>query len=441
MRKLLHIALLAALGVAGTACRDAEAVADDPLAVEGERILVDYLKVDTTNPPGNETRGASLLYSVFQREGIEAQLVGDDPNRRALYARLRSSTTAPALLLLNHIDVVPADAAEWTLPPFSGAKSGGYIWGRGALDAKALAVAQMMAMIALKREGAKLSRDVVFLAVPDEESGGLRGAKAILERYPQLFAGVGYVLNEGGANKTVVDRVTLWGIEVDQKVPLWVEVSTRGAGGHAAIPPAQPTAIQKLSALIRDLEAMPMEESPAALERRKPGGTAATPPRVDALLERDTLVVTAIRAGNSVNSLPSHASALVDCRLIPGKSSAPLLARIREVVGDRGTVNVLVAGEPAPPSPIDTPLYAVLRRELARAEKGSRVAPIVSPGTTDSRFFRARGVTAYGFSPFKLNFYDYGSIHGADEKIRISYFREGVRVMRDVVSSFAAARE
>lgn len=430
-----HLALLLSTLLLLVACRKVEAVAEDPMDAEAEHALVEYLKIDTSNPPGNETRGATLLHAAFKREGIEAQLVGADPQRQGVYARLRSGSEGKALLLLSHIDVVPVVPSEWTTPPFSGSRSGGYIWGRGALDSKSLAIAQMMSMFALKRRQAKLTRDVIFLSVPDEEAGGLRGAKAILDSYPHLFSDVGFVLNEGGANKTVVDKVTVWGIEIDQKVPLWVEVSTRGAGGHASIPPSQPTSIQKLIGIIRDLESLPMAQAPTPIAAS--ASARSDDAGADAVLARDTLVVTTLRAGTTVNSLAPHASALIDCRLAPGKSSAALLARIREVVGDRGTVNVLVAGEPAPPTSTATPLFEILKRELPRAEKGSQVKPIVSPGTTDSRFFRARGITAYGFSPFKLNFYDYGTIHGVDEKIKIRFFREGVRLMRSIVEKFA----
>jgi acetylornithine deacetylase/succinyl-diaminopimelate desuccinylase-like protein len=437
MRTAASICLLLLLA----ACRGADAVEEDPLDAQAERMLVDYLKIDTTNPPGNETRGSEFLLAEFKREGIEAQLVGSNPNRRGVYARLSSGSKEKALLLMNHIDVVPAIASDWTMPPFSGAKAGGYIWGRGALDTKSLAVAQMISMIALKRRQTPLRRDIIFLAVPDEEGGGLRGAKTILEENPALFENVGFLLNEGGGNKTVVDRVTWWGIEIDQKVPLWLEVSTQSSGGHASMVSGEQTAITKLLAVLRDLESLPMAAADAASARRfadAAGGATVDGGPEAAWVGRDTLVVTALRAGTSVNSLPARATALLDCRLVHGRSPAPLLAKIRETVGDRGTVNVLLGSDPPPPSSTDTALYRTLSAVLSKAERGSKVSPIITTGTTDSRFFRARGITAYGFSPFKVNYYDYGTIHGVDEKVRVSFFREGTHVMRSVLESFCA---
>ncbi len=162
------------------------------------------------------------------KNGIAAQLVGDDPKRQGVYARLVSGSKEPALLLLSHIDVVPADPSVWTQPPFSGARSGGYIWGRGALDTKCLTIGELMAMLELKRRNASLRRDIVFLATPDEELAGINGTKKLLDQHPQLFENVGFVLNEGGTNETAVDKVLFWGIEVQQKVPLWVRITTEG---------------------------------------------------------------------------------------------------------------------------------------------------------------------------------------------------------------------
>jgi acetylornithine deacetylase/succinyl-diaminopimelate desuccinylase-like protein len=443
-------------------CRNAEGVARDPVEREAEEAFVAYLRIDTTNPPGNETTGATYLRDLLAKDGVEAKLVGDDPKRQAVYARLQSdaATSEKALLLLSHIDVVPADPALWRNPPFSGKREGGYIWGRGALDIKSLTIAQLMAVVDLKRRGAKLRRDVVFLAVPDEELGGVRGAKKLLEQHPELFEGVGFVLNEGGSNETAVDKVMFWGIEVQQKVPLWLRITSEAAGGHGAAASAHGGATAKL---VHALSAVDAIETPyrladvvartsaiSAAVRKDGGGQRLRalrepldvahiekdlPPGYRALL-RDTITITRLSAGSAVNVVPSRAVAEIDIRLLPGSDRDAMLARVREAVGQNGTVDVILAGEPAPESPASGELYDALSRVFRASAPGSTVGPLVSPGTTDSRYFRARGIVAYGIAPFKVNYYDADGVHGNDEKIRTRFFSEGVGVMRKIVREF-----
>ncbi|MFZ2490877.1 MAG: M20/M25/M40 family metallo-hydrolase [Thermoanaerobaculia bacterium] len=458
----LLVVLLAML--AGAGCRRAEGVAQDPIDREAEAAFVQYLRLDTTNPPGNETRGAKFLQQLFAKEGIAVRLVGSDPNRQAVCARLESPAVGGALLLLSHIDVVPSDPAAWTKPPFSGDRSGGYIWGRGALDVKSLTIAHALSLIELKRKGTALGRDIVFLAVPDEELGGLRGTKALLESNPELFEGVEFVLNEGGTAETVVDKVVFWGIEVDQKIPLWLRVSASGIGGHGASPSEGGGAPAKL---VRALAGIDRIETPYRLVptvrdsleamrrvRRDPGASrlrAITEPldpsRVDAELTpgyrsllRDTIAITRISAGTSVNVIPQGATADIDIRLLPGTDPASMLNTVRQAAGEGAEIDVLLIGAPAPPSPSDTELFSVLERSMKAAEPGSTVAPLVGSGTTDSRFFRARGITAYGVAPFKVNYYDADGVHGSDERIRSRFFSQGVRLMKTIVRDFCAAK-
>lgn len=464
-RRGAALALVAFAFLAPLHCRKADAVSRDPMAAEAEEALVGYIRIDTTNPPGNETAGARYLAQLFAKEGIETRLLGDDPRRQGLYARLRAdrgAATEKALLLLSHIDVVPAVPTDWTNPPFSGLRSGGYIWGRGSLDMKSLAIAELMAMADLKRRGAKLRRDVIFLAAPDEELGGLRGTHALLERYPELFRDVGFVLNEGGSNDAAVDRVLYWAIEVQQKVPLWLRVSTDGMGGHGAGPPTDGGTAAKL---VRALAAVEKLETPyhlapdvarmfasagkakgrtqgaAMLAVREPLDVTRVERELSPgyrILLRDTITITRIAAGNTVNVIPSRASADLDIRLLPDSSADAMLQRIEGAVGKEGKVEVLLRAAATPASSPDTELYRVLSRVMREAEPGSAVAPVVGAGTTDSRFFRARGVVAYGISPFKVNYYDADSVHGNDERIRARFFTEGVQLMRKIVREFCA---
>lgn len=441
-------------------CRKASATSEQPPETEAQDLLVQYLRIDTTNPPGNETAGARFLQLALKKEGIDAVLVGSDPARQGVYARLKSGSPAPALLLLHHIDVVPANATSWSVPPFSGQRSGGYIWGRGALDIKSLGIAELMAVLDLKRKAAVLNRDVIFLASGDEERGGEAGVQSLLKANPALFQNVGFVLNEGGANETIVDRVSFWGIEVDEKVPLWVKITTRGMAGHSALPPDDGGAIGNLLGSIQKVMEIPrpyhvtpsVRQYFAALSRAKPGekgklladiDAALQSPRFESVLPssyrsllRDTVAVTEVHGGDSTNSLPSSAWASLDFRLLPDTPVEATIAAIKQRLRPHTELEILLRSDPAPASRQDSALYGVLEKSMKASDSGSVVGPIVSAGTSDSRFFRQSGVIAYGFSPFKVNYYDADSVHGVDEKIRARFFDDGVRLTRKIVTGF-----
>ncbi|HYM59759.1 MAG TPA: M20/M25/M40 family metallo-hydrolase [Thermoanaerobaculia bacterium] len=446
-------------------CRRATSSDVDPVDREAEEALVSYLRIDTSNPPGNETAGARFLQQLLAREGIEAQLVGGDPARQSVYARLRSGSREKALLLLHHIDVVPAVAGEWTKPPFAAVRSGGYIWGRGALDIKSLGIAEAMAMIELKRRNLPLKRDVIFLGVADEEAGGLRGVNDLLEHRPDLFTDVGFVLNEGGYNETIVDRVAFWGIEIQQKVPLWLRIDIKGVPGHSASPPDDGGTIMRALRVLENIRQIPAPYrlTPAvqryyqALGKTKNDArgqllaSIAEPldtERIDRTLSpgyrsllHDTIAVTRFDSGNSVNAIPAHAVAEVDIRLLPDEKPDAMLKKVRDVAGKWGEVTVILTGDPVAESPSDTELFAALSRAMQKSEPHSAVAAVVGAGTSDSRFFRARGITAYGIAPFKVNYYDADTVHGIDERIRSNFFQEGVHLMRAIVADFCATRQ
>src|SRR5260370_13613776 len=429
---------------------------------EAEDALVSYLRIDTTNPPGNETAGASFLQQLFAKDGIETRLVGSNPARQSIYARLNSGSSEKALLLLHHIDVVPVVMSEWSKPPFSGLRSGGYIWGRGALDIKSLGIAEAMAMIDLNGRRLPLKRDIIYLGVADEELGGLHGCKELLETDPELFSSVGFVLNEAGYNETIVDKITFWGIEVQQKVPLFLRLAVKGQAGHSASPPEDGGTMMQM---IRTLDAIakiptPYRVSPAVARYfNSPGVTrqdargevlrsltrAIDPKRIEEVLPpgyrsmlHDTIAITEIHGGVCPNCLPLNATANIDIRLLDDERPEPMLSKVRALLPKGAKLDVLLAGEPAPESPSDTELFRVMAAAMKRAEPGSTVAPVVSAGTSDSRYFRARGVVAYGIAPFKVNYYYAYTVHGTDERIRASFFPPCVRLMREIVRDFCA---
>jgi acetylornithine deacetylase/succinyl-diaminopimelate desuccinylase-like protein len=444
-------------------CRRAEGGSSDPVEHEAEDALVSYLRIDTSNPPGNETSGARFLQQLLIKDGIDAKLIGSDPKRQSVYARLVSGSNEKALVLLHHIDVVPAVASQWTKPPFAGVRSGGYIWGRGALDIKSLGIAELMAFVDLKRRHVPLRRDVIYLAVADEELGGINGCRAILDEHPELFADAGFVLNEGGYNETIVDHVAFWGIEVQAKVPLWMRITMKGIPGHAAAPPDDGGALGKL---VRSLDTIgrlptPYRLTPAVARAFHEAGKARRDERGEVLraiaepldvarIERvlspghramlhDTIAITQVDGGGAINVLPAIASANVDIRLLPDETTDAMTAKVKETLPPGGELQVLLAGQPVPESSSDTELFRVLSSSFKNAESGSIVGPVVGAGTSDSRYFRARGIVAYGIAPFKVNYYDADTVHANDERIRARFFSEGVRLMRTIVTRFCAA--
>ncbi|HEU4521175.1 MAG TPA: M20/M25/M40 family metallo-hydrolase [Thermoanaerobaculia bacterium] len=457
------IGATAILAVVSLQCRKAEGVAKDPLLDEAENALVAYVQIDTSNPPGNETAGAQFLQQLLVKEGIDAKLVGSDPARQSVYARLSSGTNEKALVLLHHIDVVPANPSEWARPPFSGARDAGYIWGRGALDVKSLGIAQLMALVDLKRRKAPLTRDIIYLGVADEELGGLKGAGELVEKHPELFENVGFVINEGGYNETVVDKITFWGIEIQQKIPLFLRMTAKGMPGHSASPPDDGGTVARLARAMNAVMSIPTPYRLnadvqryfhlAGRHRNDPRGALiakiAEPldiaqiervltPGYKSLL-RTTITLTRVSGGFAVNAIPATASADVDIRLLPDDDPQRMIARVKTEVGEHADVEVLLESQPVAASPVDTELYAVLAKAMKADEPGSAVEPIVGAGTSDSRFFRARGIVAYGIAPFKVNYYDADNVHGADERIRARFFAEGVQLVRRIVTDFCAA--
>lgn len=417
-----------------------------------------YLRLDTTNPPGNEARAVSFLAGILRREGVPSRILASPQGRPNLYARLSApGSNGHAVLLLHHMDVVPAGPG-WTVQPFAGRLRSGYLWGRGALDDKSLGIAQLAAMIDLRRRRIPLARDVIFLAVADEENGGAQGTAWLLANHPELFRGVEGVLGEGGRSQLGAGgKLLWWGIEVAQKRPLWLEVSTSGRGGHGSGLNPDSASHQLIQGLARLLAApirwrvtAPVRTYCRAIAplhnphwRRVFSNLDAviTPngPREFLLpgmanLFVDTVQVTVLRGGERINVIPEDARARLDIRLLPDTDEKAFLAEVEQRLGKDVEVKVLLDSPPAAPSPASGPLYQILQRTLG-AE--GPVVPAFIPGITDSRFFRQRGIPAYGVSPFKIGPEDSRGIHGTDERIPLAEFERGVKRMRQILYLYA----
>jgi acetylornithine deacetylase/succinyl-diaminopimelate desuccinylase-like protein len=425
--------------------------------------LLGYLAIDTSNPPGNESAAAAYLAAILHGEGIPTRLLVTPRGRTNLYARLEAEAPSGGpLVLLHHMDVVPPGEG-WTRRPFAAAVDAGTIWGRGAIDAKSLGVSHLAALVALKREAVRLERDVIFLAVADEETGGAEGMQWLLAEHAHLFGDVVGVLNEGGSNRVAGDRLFWWGIEVAQKRPLWLRVSTSGRGGHGSTyNPASAThqLVYSLSGLFREMPEMRLTSaakeyfgalSPfhgnafdqvfgapdlATVERefqrmREEGRTSEVlMPGMAAFFE-DTIQITSLETPtSSINVVPQQASALLDVRLLPDTPIEDIMQRLREKLGNGPSIEVLLSSPPTPSSSTSTEIYRGLERALGER---APLVPSFITGTTDSRYFRERGIPAYGFSPFVLAGDEVRGIHGPDESIPLQKYRDGLATMTLVV--------
>jgi acetylornithine deacetylase/succinyl-diaminopimelate desuccinylase-like protein len=424
--------------------------------------LVSYLRIDTSNPPGNEKAGALLLKSFLDAAGIPSELDEPAPGRANLYARLESGTRAPALVLHHHIDVVPAAKEGWASPPFAAEEAGPRINARGALDDKALGVAELEAFIALK--GKPLARDVIYLATADEETGGALGVASVLARRPQWLNGAGFAIGEGGETETVVETQRFFGIEVAQKSPLWLRLTAKGAASHAASPnpdasssrlvkvlaalsswkrplAVSPLVADELATLAgvkpKDLAAL-LKSVPARAKSDPEALRAALTPRFLALVT-DTLAITRLGPeGGSPNVLPAAAFADLDCRLLPTTDAKTFLEDVRRLAAaERVDVDVRFEAAGGPPSPAQGGLYEVVAKTLRARFPAALVAATMGTGTSENRVFRARGIAAYGVTPFRVNVYDLAGIHGVNERIREDWFLEGVETMKEIVAGFA----
>jgi acetylornithine deacetylase/succinyl-diaminopimelate desuccinylase-like protein len=442
--------LLAVVLPAGLAAGPAPA-SEDPAGW-----LAGYLRLDTTNPPGKEAAAARYLARILHRHGVPTRTFYTSDGRVSLYARLEGRRDDEGLLLLHHMDVVPAGEG-WTREPFSGEVVEGEMWGRGAIDVKSLGIAHLAAFLDLAAAPGELERDVAFLAVADEESGGGRGTAWLLERHPELFDGVGAVYGEGGNNKVANGRLSWWGIETAQKRPFWLRATARGRAGHASgLNPSNAVhalvqGLDRVLALPRQWRVSdPVRRYLAALaplhegawrERFSdpdawigPEGPRGPISPGQANLFLDSVQVTVLEAGERINVVPPVARAELDVRLLPDTDAEAFLARLREAAGPRLELEVLLASPPSPPTPLDHTAY----RAAAEVLDGP-VVPAFIAGFTDSRYLRARGIATYGVSPFLIEPQLLRGIHGPDERIPVAELERGVERMTAIVRRYATA--
>jgi acetylornithine deacetylase/succinyl-diaminopimelate desuccinylase-like protein len=435
------------------------------LAVEW---LQQYLRIDTTNPPGNELQAAEFFKKILDHEGIEARIFEYQPRRADLWARL-SHTTPEAkrpIILLNHMDVVTSDAQHWKVPPFSGEMRDGAIYGRGAQDMKNEGIAQLVTMVMVKREGVALDRDIILLAVSDEEADG-SGSDWIIEHRRDLLGNAEFLINEGGENLLEDGKVRYIGVDVGEKIPFWLHVVAHGRPGHGSRPIADSAPNRLVQALDRVLgyrspyKVLPVvEEFLRDMARYEPPERAKRYRNMRQALQdrnfqeqvdhdeslnfllRNTVAITMLGGSGQTNVIPAEAWANLDVRLLPGEDANQFLETMRKVINDP---NVTV--EPVPPgareanySPTDTDLYGAIRRVSAHYFPQAPVVPRLTSGYTENQRYRPLGIQAYGFTPYTATDAEGSTEHGNDERIRVEEVRRGPRILYDVVLAVAGAQ-
>ena len=388
------------------------------IGAEVSCLLSRYVRLDTSNPPGNESLGAGFVASYLAGEGIASQVIESAPGRANVIARLDGKSRGQALLLVHHMDVVPATASEWSVPPFSGQLDGGYVYGRGSVDNKGGGVVQLVAIALAKRLGFVPEHDVIVLGVADEESGGAFGARWLTEKRPELFADVSAVLNEGGAILKPGGGSVVYGVELAQKAPLWLRVTAHGRAGHGSSPDPSTATTQLVRALARltqhqfpievlpevaavfraRAEAMPEPQRSRYRDLRASLRDATfreqflKEPR-DAALVRNTLAITMLAASPKENVISESASAVLDMRLLPGQDPLRIQRDVEAVLAEPSLRVEPILSWRAHSSPRDTPLFSAIERLARLRDPGASVTANVIGGFTDCTAFRAKGIT------------------------------------------------
>lgn len=450
-RKRCTLVILVALAAAPGSAQN-ESLGDETIAR-----LQQYLRIDTVNPPGNETRAVEFFAKLLDAEGIPYQTAESAPGRGNLWARLEGGDE-PALVLLNHTDVVPADEDHWSVDPLSGEIRNGELYGRGALDMKSTGMLQFQAFVALHRAGLPLRRDVLFVATADEEAGGFFGAGWLVENDPELFDDVGLLLNEGGNGSRDGDRV-VFGVEVTQKVPVWLRLVASGEPSHGSTPRVS-SSVRRLLAALSRIDAYQFEPRivPAVANYfRRLAEKEVAPRRSQFLhieesvqdseflhqlqlespflhgLTRNTCTITRLEGSNKINVVPPQAAAEIDCRLLPDQDQEEFLAQLESIIDDPGIeIETLMAFTPAV-STTDTELYRAIETVCRKHYPAADVVPMVSTGFTDSHFFRDIGIVSYGFDPTIVPANIEAAIHGNDERIPIDAVKEGLLRFQEIL--------
>jgi acetylornithine deacetylase/succinyl-diaminopimelate desuccinylase-like protein len=427
-------------------------------------LLQELLRFDTSNPPGHEGPCIDFVDGLLKEAGLVTERAEKMPGRPNLIARRPGCGRAPALLFCGHVDVVPVVGQPWSVPPFAGAVSDGYVWGRGALDMKGGVAMMVSAFLRAANDGVAPAGDLVLALVVDEESGGDCGARFLVDERPDLLRGVRYAIGEFGGFPLHILGRTFYMIQVAEKSPVAVDVVIRGPAGHGARL-LRGGAMAKLGRILRRLERhrLPVHITPVTRQMIEamaarlpfPGRVvvrrllhpALTDRVLDALgdagrtfepLFRNTVNATIVRGGERLNVIPSEIHLALDARLLPGYTTDDLLDELRPILRSDGQAHVVPEGGSS--SEPDLRLVDLLGRLLQKRVPGAVPVPYLLPASSDGRHLAKLGIQTYGYTPMNLPPGDsfFSTIHAADERIPVEAVEFGASVLYDVIRSYEA---
>ncbi len=431
----------------------------NPVGVLANGYLRDLIKLDTSNPPGNESLVARYLKRVADQEGISAELLGPDPARLNLVARLKGSGNQRPLLLMAHSDVVPVERSQWTVEPFSAVEKDGYIYGRGTEDTKNLLAAEMATLVHLKRTKAVLNRDIILVCESDEESGSSGMKWLIANAWPKMDAE--FALNEFSYSVHTPSGSDVFQIQTAEKIPTRIHLTAKGVAGHGSLPrednavthlaraivkltdAAQPVALNSTTrAYFREISKLPeysalgplVEQLDNPLQSDKAAAAITKiDPEFGAMLHF-SLSPTMLSGGVRINVIPNSVDAMVDGRRLPGEEPAAVFERLRAIVGDPAVTVEPAEKDMQPstePSSLTSPLYRAMESVFREASPKAVVVPFMMRGTTDGAFLRAKGMAVYGVPVFRKD----GELrlHGNDERISVENLKSGAAMLEKIV--------
>lgn len=425
-------------------------------------LMSQYVQIDTTNPPGNEMVAAEWLRDLLAESGVtsDVTIYETAPGRGVLVGHISGTEPLKPLVLNHHMDVVPADPALWSHPPFSGDVADGYVWGRGTLDTKGLGIMHLVALEQLRKEGVTFRRPVIFLAVCDEEVGGEKGMAWLVEHHAQDLDPE-WVWDEGGMGLRLKGDKVMFGVAVVEKKVLWLRLVAHGEAGHGSLPnPNNPNArlaraltriadqrrrlrandVAKLM-LARLATTQPFPISALMRHASNPLvmsliGSRVARSKLFAAMLQDTINITTLKAGYKTNVVPERAEATLDCRLLPETVEKAFTRWLETIISDdQIEIEVLEHPMPASVAPLSGGLMDAVVLAAEEHVPNSVTVPIQMPGASDSRFWRAIGVPTYGIGPFVISEEEAKLIHGVDERISIENLELGSRITYDVIRS------
>ena len=425
-------------------------------------LMQQYLRINTSNPPGNEIEAAKFLKKIFDQHGIENEIFEYKPGRANIIARLKGNGSKRPIILLSHTDVVTAEPASWEVDPFSAVIKNDSIYGRGALDMKGEGLLHLMTMILIKREGPPLSRDVIFLGTADEEVDD-EGSLWMIANKADLFKNAEYLLTEGGDNLLEDGSVKIVGVDVAEKAPFWLRLTATGLPGHGSRPVNDSASNRLIRAMNRILDwetpiklspaveqffkdIAPLQREPLRLQFANIRESLKDPTFLKALtgqrdfnfLLRNTISITMLSGSKQTNVIPNAATCNLDVRLLPGESPDDFLTALKAVIADP-SIKIENVNRFKPPnsSAISTELFSLIARKTKENHPGAVVTTKMLSGYTESQLYRQLGIVAYGWAPFYTTPEEDEGVHGNNERISVKNIREGSREFYEVVKEIS----